>query len=627
MSRTEQEKLLQLMNACARSDKYEVESLIREGLAPQTINQKNSRGKTALMIACENAGPDFNQLKNQNRLEIVKLLLDARADPSLKDEDGQNSLMLLFNKFSPVSMVFHNAEEAVNSRKIDGKLIGKIIMLDGSAIYSEGDSKYDIYMEQHNKWIRDRNEGVQDAKIETKFSIGKYFAVNEDALNAYKETLKNQLLESSIKMAETIVPQLLVAGVNIHEVDNNRMTAMMIADTKRDEILVQALIKNGANEFDLKVGNPEYKYLTDWNDCKNIHNEPGNWRGFVKSITESVKNRILNKYPYAQLNTADNSISFFVSTDIDQKLAGYNEDHNQNFIKSIEDGYFVEQLKFQSRQMGFKLASGKDFLEVKPTEMGDLIEYKFNISAENLDSILQLNSIYSGYRNEGGLLKLVKDFSLKPDSIMLWPLHSLDDEGKFFHVMAAGCQTSELPTLQLMKLLPNYESEILPHHKKSGFSFHWIPEEVGKGLLLNSSSFLEVLKKVFLDNGVKVSEGNNNSFYENPDILQIEDRAKMHGVEIVPMNENTKDFYALYGNIAKEELSRCVSLEVKVMTFFEAIKDYLNKLEPNGSNSSERISNAKATIELMIERERSPNSAVEFPTVSEANSKGCCVIS
>jgi hypothetical protein len=41
MSRTEQEKLLQLMNACARSDKYEVESLIREGLAPQTINQKN----------------------------------------------------------------------------------------------------------------------------------------------------------------------------------------------------------------------------------------------------------------------------------------------------------------------------------------------------------------------------------------------------------------------------------------------------------------------------------------------------------------------------------------------------------------------------------------------------------
>lgn len=567
-----------------------------------------------LQIACRDVSPSFNQQNNKARVQKIKEILGKGANPNITDENGQNPLFLLFNcerSYRAKEIEINSAKQGFRENEVSGERLN-YIYAQGRLIF-EDDSDYDDF-----------------AQDETR-NVSQYFRFNEAELDQYQSKITQVINDFKLQIAREIIPCLVEKGIKIDAPNNEGKTALMIADEKGDKILVQALIENGANEFDLKVGNPEYKYLTDWNDRRNIHAKLSNWNGFINSITESVRNGSLKKYPYAKLNTADNSISFFVSTEIDQRLADFNQDRNQNFIKSIEDGYFVEQLQFQSRQMGLKKADGKDFLEVKPTELGDLIEYKFNISAENLDSILQLNPSYSGYRNEGGLLKLVKDFSLKPGSIMLWPLQSLDDEGKVFHVMAAGCQATELPTLQLMQLLPDYESKILPRHKEKGFRFHWIPEEVENELFLDANIAREVLKRIFLNNGIKVTEESSNTFYENPDILQIDDRAKMRGVRIVAMDDNSQVFYASYGNIAKENLEHCASLEVDVITFLEAIKNYHESLVPDSDTREEMITNAKATINLMIEREREkkiiPDSIVELATASVTNSKECCVIS
>jgi ankyrin repeat protein len=567
-----------------------------------------------LQIACRDLSPSFNQQNNKARVQKIKKILGKGANPNITDESGQNRLFLLFNcdrSRQAKNIETDLAKNGFRENEVSGERLN-YIYAQGRYIY-EGDSDYDNFAQDES------------------YNVRQYFRFNEAELNQYQAKITQVINDFKLQIAREIIPCLVGRGIEIDTLNNEGKTALMIADEKGDKILVQALIENGANEFDLKVGNPEYKYLTDWSDRRNIHNQLSNWTGFIISINESVRNRALNKYPWAQLNPADNSVSFFVSTEIDQRLADFNQDRNQNFIKSIDDGYFVEQLKFQSRQMGFKVAGGKDFLEVKPTEMGDLIEYKFNISAENLDSILQLNSTYSGYRNEGGLLKLAKDFSLKPSSIMLWPLQSLDDEGKVFHVMAAGCQTIELPTLQLMQLLPDYESKILPRHKEKGFRFHWIPEDVENELFLDRMSVGEVIKRIFLNNGIKVTEESTNTFYENPDILQIDDSAKMRGVRIVAMDDNAQVFYASYGNIAKEKLEHCASLEVDVITFLEAIKNYHESLVPDSDTREEMITNAKATINLMIEREREkkiiPDSIVELATASVTNSKECCVIS
>ncbi|MES2961007.1 MAG: hypothetical protein V4694_01335 [Pseudomonadota bacterium] len=601
-----------------RDRKFLINKLISStGEVVGDINECDENGDTKLIRACREFGADYQighlPIVQLQHLKYVEQLLEQGANLDIKNLQGRNALMELFGRVN--SLIYHYADERMQDAKRERKIVGEQVRT------------YTIEREQ----VTFKEEDVPEKIVRDEgSSISVWTRFKEEDEKEFMDEAKESLREQKKSNASKVIKALLKAGVDIDELDREGKSALVIAHDRRDEEMVDVLLQAGANEFELKILDPEYKYLNDQQDRRNIHDDRSEWYQFVSSITEGVQNKDLNKYPRALSNLADNSVSFFVSTETYEKSRSYYPDHNHSFISSIEAGYFVEQLKFQSRQLGFKKLSGKDFLEIKPGELGDVIEYKFNISAENLDSILQLNPIYSGYRNEGSILKLVKDFSLKPGSIMLWPLQSLDEDGKVFHVMAAGCQTTELPTLQLMKLLPNYESEILPRHKESGFSFHWTPKEVEDGLLMGRGSVIKVLKKIFLDNGIKVTEGNSQSFAENPEILQIEDRDKMHGIRIVPMDENSQDFYALYGNIAKEELSHCVSLEVKVETFLEAIEGYLNELEPDDhSNNPERIANARATINLMIEqeRERHPSSSVESAAVSAANSRGCCVIS
>ena len=80
---------------------------------------------------------------------------------------------------------------------------------------------------------------------------------------------------------------------------------------------------------------------------------------------------------------------------------------------------------------------------------------------------------------------------------MLCPIVPVDDELKQSIIMSKGCQFYEIPSLQLMRLLPNYETEILPRHKAQGFSYHWVPSENWDILPSARGGLLKVLKIVF----------------------------------------------------------------------------------------------------------------------------------
>jgi hypothetical protein len=168
----------------------------------------------------------------------------------------------------------------------------------------------------------------------------------------------------------------------------------------------------------------------------------------------------------------------------------------------------------------------------------------------------------------------------------------------------------EMPTVQLMHLLPNYENEILPQHQARGNYFHWIPQEVADGLFLDRSNFGEILNKIFSDNGVsKISN------WEDPNSFKILEKNRQNsGVKIVEMDEAAKDFYALYGNCSVEELNNCYSVELGTVAFLEALRENLDIKVTKNDSEKEKLTRAKENIDSMIERENERKNQIKPDT-------------
>jgi hypothetical protein len=67
-----------------------------------------------------------------------------------------------------------------------------------------------------------------------------------------------------------------------------------------------------------------------------------------------------------------------------------------------------DQLKEHCEKNNFQIIGNVNIVEKDIHEASNLVEYKINISPENLDSILKLTRSYA-YRDEGSLLKLCKN--------------------------------------------------------------------------------------------------------------------------------------------------------------------------------------------------------------------------
>ena len=384
-------------------------------------------------------------------------------------------------------------------------------------------------------------------------------------------------------------------------------------------------------------------YFFDPEDVRSFSRHNGGSE-FVGGILAAVKNIGSAKYPWVKLN-ADNSISVFTSDEDVALESRYATDHNKNFREKIKEEHIVKQLEYHA--LGLTIG-GKKLLETKPSEYG-VTEHQFNISPENFDGILKLSSAY-GYRADNSILKLKKNFTLKDGVIRLFPVTQAG--GGDLAIQAAGCQLTEMPTLQLMRLLPNYETEILPRHREKGFSFHRVPHEVESGLgLVSNISLPKIMKKIFSNNGIDVmehssgfvpdcsaeelaackdfskmkykhKESDREWFGANPDTLIIKDKTKQSGISVVEMDAATKDFYLLYGNISAEALDSCQSVEVKTLDFLLGIQEYFteqkakNEAVGNGEEALKDATILKTAAEMIdAENERLKKVAVPSSVV------------
>lgn len=396
---------------------------------------------------------------------------------------------------------------------------------------------------------------------------------------------------------------LIRYGANLDVKDDQGRSITKIG---QDERFAEITDKKGLNQY----LDDDHAYLTNDKDPRHISG--GGWRDLVESITKTVENRRTGKYPIAHLNS-DNSVSLLTEKHSD-KL--YYQGDYQHYDDSDLIAYYMQQefvtkqLELWRERFGFEIIGGQQLVEKTEHAAIDLAEYKINLSPQNLDSILKLDGYYIGYNKHASILNLNRQFNLKEGRIMLFPVWPIDEGKRIYSIRAAGCQLNEMPTLQLMKLLPNYKTEIQPLHEKRGFEFHHVPAEVTQALNIerNFSAFLqEFMGKRGIDIFSESIEERSNVFNENARESFFEIVGENRDVHIVEIDETAKSFYAMYGNSSEEELGSCLSFEVDSIALLQAIKQFYEY-----EAGSDKIN----TINQMIENEKrlpclKPNASIK----------------
>lgn len=310
------------------------------------------------------------------------------------------------------------------------------------------------------------------------------------------------------------------------------------------------------------------------------------WIPLIESILQSISNFGKHEYPYSKLNS-DGSISFLMEKDsiVEKKFS------------LLEKSFVKETLTIETRNYNFEIIGEKEIVEKILHADTELVEYKINLELENFDTILKLNHLYNGYRANNSLLNLFgKNFELKPGRIRLFPVKQyLDENQKPIHlILAQGCQMSEMPTIQLLKIMQN----TLPGIEKLESNFHFIPREVEDKLSINRYTIEELInsilqkhlpnkqQKIFLqdEEGYIIHELNNN-----PNIF------------VSDIDDEDMCFYMKYSNLSKEDLQHCQSLEVNTLFLLQKMKKVLtNRKEyftsENDNINAKIIENKKETL-------------------------------
>lgn len=318
------------------------------------------------------------------------------------------------------------------------------------------------------------------------------------------------------------------------------------------------------------------------------------WKRFVGVVNSSVRD---NK---TKLN-ADDSVSFFFHKCGQAGCSDCLE--TKKIMELFEADYIVSGMEYYQAQLGLPLI-GENLLERIEYPEAMIVEYKFNLSPENFDALLKLNSQYSGYRENKGILELRHPIAIKPGAILLFPVYS-PEEGISI-VRCAGCQTLEIFSIQLFQLLREAAPE--REFKLNPSAPHMILHAMETYLGLTRSDLENILGKV-LENASMLSKSERKSFtiqategdfiVSNP--VPSESLVKMLDIN----DENTSLLYLKYGNIGAHELSSCKSVEADTLQFLETVLAYLNNKkdhEPDTEVKS-KIIESIGLINLIKEKE------------------------
>ncbi len=285
-------------------------------------------------------------------------------------------------------------------------------------------------------------------------------------------------------------------------------------------------------------------------DFWSIHNQAVGceWGDLVDGIFKSIENRDKKEFPYAQLNM-DGSVSFILSG-IEPKCP---------FAQKLTHEAIIGQIEYYTQKNGISPIDGRPLIEVIPYPEIELTEFRFNLTPDQLDTILKINSHYSGYKGEFTVLKLNKKFELSGETIRLFPVYPVS-EGEYI-VRAAGCQMSETISVQLLKLLPDCDGRET--------RLHWVHTTVEEKYSISSSTIGSIINKILTDHRM-ISQ----TMYLQSDGLYTIQTPNLDSdgtVRIVKMTPDTQTLYQMYGNCSKEELDQCDSLEITRDAFFKYI--------------------------------------------------------
>lgn len=354
---------------------------------------------------------------------------------------------------------------------------------------------------------------------------------------------------------------------------------------------------------------PEFiTHFFDENNEESIYctNAGSGWKDFIELIKLSVANRNGGETPLAKVNS-DQSVSIFL-----QQCESWN-------IQKICKEFIIKHLEFHCERLEFPLiGKAKSILTIiEGDKVSGINQYRFNISPYHFDTLLKLNNAYGGYDTENNLLKLVRDeFSLKPGVISLFPALAMNPQENI--IRAAGCQISEMISVQLYKLF-------FPEKKGPGKAFHWMPPEVKERLNISGDELVMIIKKLLIKQKLLAKIGSNsdaiNFSPQEADGLDfiIMTPSVDNPIKINKLDANALDFYALYGNCGAIELQQdgYRSVEVGTLHFLNYLKEYLqNKFkrygkEPYYANNQFSLKDSIKLLEKLIEIEKE-RSAFKF---------------
>ncbi len=534
----------------------------------ENINHVDSEGKSALSYACK-----------IGNARIVDRLFARGAVCNFVDNQGNPPLFYL-SKFS-MYQSFNGPEIILSffghgSRRV-GRKVGK------------GEN---IGMEKGRLRL---NEFYGPSTVDALFDVEGLFARDPKRFTLEKKVTK--LIEDS--QVSAIISSFVNNGYDFSMTGREGKNVLMLIDGGygANPQLVDKMIKLGASKYLLPSNVP--KYYTDQSEFENIACPMVGceWSPFVEGILLAVANKDAAFYPKAVKND-DGTVSIFtdaiegvVTGDQDFIEEGREGDPQGNLIRGAQKEFIVEQMNYLADKMGFLTPDGAPVVIFDNS--GAVPEVKFNLNPEQLDAIFKQNSKYSGYRGNVSFLSLNEQVKVKDGKIMLMPFFETQEGGI---VMSAGCEFTEIPTLQLMRLLPNYESDILPIHDREGFRFHWVPGEVGQSLGIDRCDVAKSISRLFAKKGVKfIFEGSE----EVPDSFKS---SELPGDSVVDIDEVSRDFYMRYGNCSADmlESGSMKSLEVDAVDFLEASKEVVFEKGPHKFKALHL-----GNIDVMILKERS----------------------
>jgi hypothetical protein len=330
--------------------------------------------------------------------------------------------------------------------------------------------------------------------------------------------------------------------------------------------------------------------LYDKSDPRNIYYKAeGEWDPFVENILLCIRNRSSASLPLAKLNAHD-SISFFLE-----------KGKHGSFEENFNAPYIVEQLDFHRKKFGWPLIEDRKQVIEKHDEKSDvtgIVEYQVNLSPEQLDAILKLQPKYS-YRGEDSILKLRNQITLKPGVICLFPVAPLGDQLNAMRV--AGCQTIEIPTIQLLHLLPDFDG--IERH------FHWMVPQVEEKLSINVAVIEYAINTVLEDRNMLLEGARFYAQALAGDHIICDPASSERDIRIVEMSPEARHIYLTYGNIGVDEIDALKSVEISTTAFLNTIKEVNQLRYDNGKEDGlpakelKEILDSLLIIDEMISRE------------------------